>query len=152
MPIPPVPVSLIAYKPVIFSRRSGYRSPSTLIFDLRRGGIDFPPDSGGSTPLRCFLQTAHLRRTRDRNNPRLLREQPSECDLSRSRFLPLRDAAEQVNQCLVRLKRLFAFLHCFSLVYTKLFVQCLAAGLVMLPSNSPVFLRVSRLHDQLFAR
>src|SRR5579863_4814375 len=44
--------------------------------------------------------------TWDRNNPRLLSEQPSECDPSRSRFLPLRDAAEQVNQGLIRLESL----------------------------------------------
>jgi hypothetical protein len=33
-----------------------------------------------------------------------LSEQPSQCDLSRSRFLPLRDAAEQVNKGLICLE------------------------------------------------
>jgi hypothetical protein len=31
------------------------------------------------------------------NNPRLLGKQPSECDLTRCRFLPFCDLAEQIN-------------------------------------------------------
>ncbi len=42
----------------------------------------------------------------NRSDPRLLREQPGERDLRGSRFLLLRDAAEQVNQRLVRLESL----------------------------------------------
>src|SRR5207247_2128490 len=40
------------------------------------------------------------------NNPRLLRQQPGQRDLSRCRFLPFRDAAEQINQSLIGLERL----------------------------------------------
>src|SRR5207253_2022657 len=40
------------------------------------------------------------------NNPRLLRKQPGERDLSRCRLLPFCDTAEQINQGLIRLKRL----------------------------------------------
>ena len=35
-----------------------------------------------------------------------MREQPGECDLSRGRVLALRNIAEQVDQCLVRLESL----------------------------------------------
>src|SRR5271157_2284640 len=47
-----------------------------------------------------------LRGAWDRNNPRLLRKQPSECDLSRCRLLPCCNAAEQINQGLIRLESL----------------------------------------------
>src|SRR3982751_126231 len=47
-----------------------------------------------------------LRGARDRNNPRLLGEQPGERDLSRCRLLPFGDAAEQIDQGLIRLERL----------------------------------------------
>src|SRR5438445_8769901 len=47
-----------------------------------------------------------LRGAWDRNNPRLLRKQPSERDLSRCRLLPFCDAAEQINQGLIRLEGL----------------------------------------------
>src|SRR5579863_4913046 len=43
-----------------------------------------------------------LRRPRDRNNPRLLREQPRERDLSRRHLLPLRDVGNQINHGLIR--------------------------------------------------
>src|ERR1700730_3655659 len=47
-----------------------------------------------------------LRGAWDLNNPRLLRKQPSERDLSRCRLLPFCDAAEQINQGLIRLESL----------------------------------------------
>src|SRR5260370_16242434 len=43
-----------------------------------------------------------LGRTRDRHNPRFLRKQPSERDLSRCRFLLLRKSAKQIHQGLIR--------------------------------------------------
>ena len=43
-----------------------------------------------------------LRRTRDRNDPRLLCKQPGERDLSRCHFLLLRESAKQINQRLIR--------------------------------------------------
>src|ERR1700676_1497029 len=47
-----------------------------------------------------------LRGAWDRNHPRLLRQQPRERDLSRRRFLPFCDAAEQINEGLIRLESL----------------------------------------------
>src|SRR3984893_2878178 len=47
-----------------------------------------------------------LRGAWDLNNPRLLRKQPSERDLSRCRLLPFCDPAEQINQGLIRLESL----------------------------------------------
>src|SRR5713226_8731736 len=43
-----------------------------------------------------------LGRARDRHNPRFLRKQPSERDLSRCRFLLLRKSAKQIHQPLIR--------------------------------------------------
>src|SRR6266478_6233531 len=48
-----------------------------------------------------------LRGAWDRSNPRLLRKQPSNRDLGRCRLLPFCDAAEQVNQGLIRLESLW---------------------------------------------
>src|SRR3981081_3586986 len=45
-----------------------------------------------------------LRGAWDRNHPRLLRQQPRERDLSRCRLLPCCDAAEQINERLIRLE------------------------------------------------
>ena len=53
-----------------------------------------------------LLQAMQLRGARDRNNPRLLSEQPDERDLCRGRLLPLGDAAEEGDQGLIRLERL----------------------------------------------
>src|SRR6202022_1877708 len=52
------------------------------------------------------LEAIQLRGPRNRHDPRLLPEQPRERDLPRSRVLPLRDLAEQIDQRLVRLARL----------------------------------------------
>src|SRR5438128_8551783 len=56
-----------------------------------------------------ILFKAHqLRCARDRNDPRLLRKQPGECDLGRSDF-PLRcKRTQQINQSLVRFAILWA--------------------------------------------
>ena len=48
----------------------------------------------------------HLRRAWDRDDPRLLGQQPGERDLRGRRFLPFPDAAEQINQGLIRLQSL----------------------------------------------
>ena len=53
-----------------------------------------------------FLQPLELRRAGDRHDPRLLGEQPGDCDLCRRRTLPLCDAAEQIDECQVRFPRL----------------------------------------------
>src|SRR5947209_11826819 len=50
-----------------------------------------------------LLKPVQLRGARNRHDPRLLCEQPSERDLSGRRLLPLRDLAEQINQRLIRL-------------------------------------------------
>src|SRR5579862_3441305 len=50
-----------------------------------------------------FFEPMQLRRARDRHNPRLLRKQPGECYLGRRRLLMLRDLAEQIDECLIRL-------------------------------------------------
>src|ERR1019366_1331859 len=42
----------------------------------------------------------------DRGHPRLLGQQPGECDLSGCRLLPFPDAGEQMNQGLIRLESL----------------------------------------------
>src|SRR5580700_7212793 len=44
-----------------------------------------------------------LGRTWDGNDPRLLRQQPGQCDLSRCRLLSLCDFPEQIHQGLIRL-------------------------------------------------
>src|SRR2546428_13481286 len=48
-----------------------------------------------------------LRRPGDGNDPRLLRQQPSERDLSRCRLLPFCDFAKQINQRQIRFASLW---------------------------------------------
>jgi len=48
-----------------------------------------------------------LRRPGDWNDPRLLRKQPSERDLSRCRLLPFCDVGKQINQGLIRFSSLW---------------------------------------------
>src|SRR5438876_10739474 len=51
---------------------------------------------------KILFKARQLRCARDRNDPRLLRKQPGECDLGRSYF-PLRcERTHQINQSLVR--------------------------------------------------
>ena len=61
-----------------------------------------------STDVRpdVLLQAVQLGGAWDRNNPRLLGEQPSERDLGRRRPFPLCDAAQQIDQGLIRLESL----------------------------------------------
>ena len=49
-----------------------------------------------------LLQAMQLRGARDRNDPRLLGQQPGERDLSRCRLLPFCDLAKQIDQGLIR--------------------------------------------------
>src|SRR5581483_10364618 len=43
-----------------------------------------------------------LRRARDWNDPRLLRQQPGKRDLSRRRLLPFSDSGQQIHESLIR--------------------------------------------------
>ena len=54
-----------------------------------------------------LVQARQLGRARDRNNPRLLSQQPGECYLSGSRLLPFGELAKQVNKGPVRLPSLW---------------------------------------------
>ena len=50
-----------------------------------------------------LVETVQLRCARNGNDPRLLREQPRERDLSRRRLLAVRDRLQQVDDRLIRL-------------------------------------------------
>jgi hypothetical protein len=82
---------------------------SSLHRDLRGRGLDLAEvvgrqsDGGRSQVL---VQAMQLRGTRDGDDPGLLGEQPGEGDLGWRRPLPARDAAEQVDQGLIRLQGL----------------------------------------------
>src|SRR6266542_4941022 len=85
------------------------RIAGALHLDLRRSGVDGADVVGRQLDVRCaevLLEPIQLRRPGDRNEPRLLRQQPRESDLRRRRALPLRDLAEQIDQGLIRLARL----------------------------------------------
>src|SRR2546425_1518160 len=56
---------------------------------------------------KILLEAMKLRRPGDWNDPRLLRKQPSERDLSRCRLLPFCDFAKQINQRLIRFSSLW---------------------------------------------
>src|SRR6185369_8032621 len=79
--------------------------PGPLHRDFRGGAIDLTeivrrqPERRGADVL---VQAMKLRRARDGNDPRLLREQPRERDLSRRRLLPLSDLAKEIHQGLIR--------------------------------------------------
>ena len=74
--------------------------------DLRGGGIDVPKivgrklDRGRSDVL---LDAAELGRTGDRDDPRLLRQQPGQCDLRRCGMLLRANLTQQVYYRPVRL-------------------------------------------------
>src|SRR5579863_10618902 len=55
-----------------------------------------------------FFEPMQLGRAGDWNNPRLLRKQPGERDLSRRHFLLLCESANQINHRLIRFSILFA--------------------------------------------
>ena len=79
--------------------------PSSLHGDLRGRAFDFTEIAGSKFDRYCsdvLVQALQLRRAWDWNDPRLLRKQTSERDLSRGRLLPLCDLAKQVNQGLIR--------------------------------------------------
>jgi hypothetical protein len=61
-------------------------------------------ESGFGSPD-VLLESLQLRSARDWNNPRLLRQQPGECDLSRGHVLPSCNLIEQLNQSLIRFSR-----------------------------------------------
>src|SRR4051812_39570030 len=74
--------------------------------DLRGSAIDLAEIVGRELDRRCsdvLLETRQLRRAGDGNDPRLLRKQPGQRDLSRGRLLPLRDVAKQIDQPRIRL-------------------------------------------------
>ena len=98
---------LAAQRPVIFSKRSGYRAPSSLILDAaasmsrRSSGVNWSDTAPMFSSRRLSFVVPG-----NGNDPRLLREQPRQRDLGRSRLLAFRDAAEQIDYCLVRLESL----------------------------------------------
>src|SRR5947207_11057473 len=64
---------------------------------------------GGEFDCGCsdvLLEAMEFRGAWDGNDPRLLREQPRERNLSRCRLLPFCDLANQINQGLIRFARL----------------------------------------------
>ena len=83
--------------------------PGPLHRDLRGRGLDLAEVVGRELDVgrpEVLVQAMQLRGARDRDDPRLLGEQPGERDLGRRRLLASRDLAEQVDQGLVRLDRL----------------------------------------------
>ena len=70
---------------------------AALPISRRSSGGKF--DCNGSDVL---FQSMQLRRARDRNDPRLLGQQPGERDLGRRRLLLFRELANQINQRLIR--------------------------------------------------
>src|SRR5437868_1676361 len=54
-----------------------------------------------------LLEPMTLRRSGNRHDPRLLREQPGECDLRRCRVLPCSERLQPLDKCDVRLSVLF---------------------------------------------
>src|SRR5882762_762426 len=85
--------------------------PSPRYCDRCGGAIDLTEIVWAEFDRRCadvFLEAAQLRGSRDRDNPRLLRQEPSQRNLRRCRLLSLSDPAKQVNQGLIR----FAILRC----------------------------------------
>jgi hypothetical protein len=72
--------------------------------DLRSGGIDLAEIVGRKLDGRrsdVFLEPVKLRGARDRNDPRVLGEQPGERNLRRSGVLASRNPAKQIDQCLI---------------------------------------------------
>ena len=101
------PRARCAQRPVILPSFSGVASPCTVI--LRGGGVDVTEivrrKFDGDRPD-VLLQAMQLRGAWNRDDPRLLSEQPRQRDLGGCRLLPFCDAAEQIDQRLVRLEGL----------------------------------------------
>ena len=96
-------------RPVIFSCSSGYRSPCTLIFDAAVL-ISFRSSGESSIAAAPIFSSNRdeFRRSRDGNDPRLLRQQPGQCDLGGGCTLSFCNLSQQINQGLIR----FASLWC----------------------------------------
>src|SRR6266403_3921607 len=81
-----------------------FRVPSPLQRNLRDGALDFAEIFRREFYGSCadiFFQARQLGRARDRNNPRLLSQQPSQRDLSRCRLLLFCELAKQINHGLI---------------------------------------------------
>ena len=89
---------------IIRCAASEYRAPCTVIWEAAPS-MSRRSSSVSSTAAAAdvLLQAMQLRRPRDRHDPRLLGQEPGECDLGGRRVLPSGDAAEQFDQRLVRL-------------------------------------------------
>ena len=81
-----------------------FRKSSALHRDLGSCALYFTEVVGGNFDVKCsevLVQVLKLRRPRDRNDPRLLGEQPGERYLNGRRFLPFCDGAEEIDHCLI---------------------------------------------------
>src|SRR5439155_17872573 len=82
------------------------RVPRTLHRDRRCSILDFTEVAGRQLDRRCadvLFQPLDLPSARDRNDPRLLRQQPRQRDLCRGRFLALGNFFENIDDSLIRL-------------------------------------------------
>lgn len=74
--------------------------------DVRRRGVDLTYVIGRKLDIcgtEVLLQTVELRRTRDRHDPRILREHPGQRELRGRHPLPCGDGFHEVHNRLVRL-------------------------------------------------
>src|SRR6266404_2387520 len=86
-------------------RLKPFRIPSPLDPDVRGGTFDVTEIFGRKFNVsgsEVFFKAMYLSGARDRNDPRLLREQPRKRDLSGCRLLLFRESIEQINERLVR--------------------------------------------------
>jgi hypothetical protein len=84
------------------------RITSTLNRDLGYRIIDVAKIAAAqlqASSTDVLLQPVQLRRSRNRNDPPLLSQQPGECDLSGRRLLATGNLSEQVDESLIRLAR-----------------------------------------------
>src|SRR5947199_4805384 len=78
------------------------RQPLSLHVDPGRGLLDLAQVGRCQLQVhgaKILLEARQFLRARNRDNPRLLREQPGERDLRRRRAFPLRDTFHEVDQC-----------------------------------------------------
>src|SRR5262249_25519544 len=83
-----------------------FRIPGALHWDLCGGSFHLAEIVGREFHVHryeVFFQSMQFGRARDRHDPRLLCQQPRECNLSWRHFLLLRESAQQIYQCLVSL-------------------------------------------------
>src|SRR6202166_4254407 len=81
-----------------------FRVASPLHGDLRDGALNFAKIVGRELDRNCskvFFEARRLGRARDRNNPRFLDQQPSQCDLRRCRLLFFCELAKQIHDGLI---------------------------------------------------